>query len=316
MAEGYMSQDFKAYPKILPIMALIVTAFIGSIMGIFARELSHALNVVEQVALRSFMGTIVLLCLCWRAIDFVKFRRIPKQDLTLTITRSVAMFVIAISLGTVAFVQGNYASAAVIMALPTLALLSRFMFGEAISGRETFFVMLAFLGAALTILAGSGLSLSLDWPLLCALFATVFMSFGILARKWQSPFLNNYETTFIMLLTATICTTVISFAWCLWTGRVPQLTLYLIGVGVVAGLANIGFLMLTNFAIPQLKGVVTNNLLALQPLFGTSVGFVFFGEGLTAASLVGGLLILLSVVAIENPKLLSKKKANTSATTI
>ncbi|GFE66762.1 DMT family transporter [Litoreibacter roseus] len=300
-------------PKTLPMLALGGAAFIGSIMGVFARELATGLNVVEQVALRSLIGAVVLLCVCWRIIDFGKFRTAPRSDLRLTAARAVAMFVIAISLGTVAFVEGNYASAAVIMALPTPAVLSVVMFGERMSVRDGMFVTLAFVGAALTILAGTGagaaLGLILDWPMLCALLATLFMSWGILARKWQSPHLTNYETTFLMLMVAVIVMALAAAAWCLWTGRVPGLTIYLLGVGLAAGLANIGFLLGTNYAIPQLKGVVTNNLLALQPVFGIIVGVAVFAEVPTVAAVIGCVLILVSVLAIANPKLLSRRGA-------
>lgn len=267
-----MEKTAPEHPKILPMLALVGAAFIGSIMGVFARELATGLTVVEQVALRSLMGAVVLLTVCWRVIDLDKFRTAPRSDLSLTAARAVAMFIIAISLGTVAFVEGNYASAAVIMALPTPAVLSVMMFRERMSVRDGMFVTLAFVGAALTILAGSGagaaIGLTLDWPMLCALLATLFMSWGILARKRQSPHLTNYETTFFMLLVAGIVMAISAAVWCLWTERVPGFTPYLLGIGLIAGLANIGFLLGSNYAIPQLRGIVTNNLLALQPVFG------------------------------------------------
>ncbi|MEF2072718.1 DMT family transporter [Consotaella aegiceratis] len=300
-------------PKFLPILALVGAAFIGAIMGVFARELAQGLTVVEQVALRSLLGAAVLLCICWRVIDLGKIRTAPRQDLYLTTARAVAMFVVAISLGTIAFVEGNYASVAIVMALPTPAVLSIVMFGERMSVRDSMFVALAFTGAALTILAGTGLGtgigLTLDGPLLCALVATLFMSWGILSRKWQSPHLTNYETTFLMLLVAGLVMAIAAAGWCLWTGRVPGLSLYLLGVGTVAGLANIGFLLATNYAIPQLRGVVTNNLLALQPVFGAVVGVIMFGEVPTAFGLVGCLFILVAVLAIANPTLLSRRGA-------
>lgn len=303
-----MGPETTEFMKLRPVFALLSAAFIGSIMGVFARELATGLNVVEQVALRSLMGALVLLCVCWRSIRPSKYFSAPNADLILTAMRSVAMFVFAISLGTVAFVHGNYASAAVIMALPTPAVLSVLMFGEKLSVFEGMFVVLAFVGAALTILGGSGLTvalgLSLDWPLLCALLATLFMSWGILSRKHQTDYLTSYETTFLMLLIAGLIMAASSFVWSIWTDRTPILSPYLVGVGLLAGVANIGFLLGTHYAIPRLKGVVTNNILALQPVFGTVVGFFLFGESPTNLAVVGSVLILISVLMIANPRLI------------
>nr|WP_275944241.1 DMT family transporter [Gluconacetobacter asukensis] len=288
----------------LPVAALVGTAFIGSIMGIFARELAAQLNVAEQVGLRCLMGALVLLAVSWRSIDFGKYARMPPSDLRLTAVRAVSMFVIAISLGTVAFVNGNYASVAVIMALPAPALLSALVFKERISYRETALVSFAFVGAAITIISAAGLRFEFNWPLSCAVLATLFMSYGILARKRQSSFLNNRETTLLMLFTAALIMGVFSAAWILWSGDVPRITPHTLLVALIAGICNIGFLVLSNYAIPKVKGVVVNNILALQPLFGAVIGFALFNETLSPLAIVGGVMILTAVILIANPALL------------
>lgn len=296
--------------KTLPILAMAGAAFIGSIMGMFARELATDLTVFEQVALRALMGAIILLALCRKGIDLGKIYTAPKSDIGLTVARSIAMFVIGISLATVAFVEGNYASTAVIMALPTPAVLSVVMFGERMSVREGMYVILAFIGASFSILAGTGagtgIGLTLDWSSLYALLATLVMSWGILSRRWQSPHLTNYETTFLMLLVAGIVMSLTAVAWCFWSGRIPIISLNTLGVALLAGVANIGFLLGTHYAIPKLSGVTANNFFALQPVFGIAVGVVVFDEVPTTVTSIGCVLILLSVCAIANPKLFSK----------
>jgi drug/metabolite transporter (DMT)-like permease len=211
------------------------------------------------------------------------------------------MFVIALSLGTIAFVNGNYASVAVIMAFPTPAIIAVVMLGERISLKETLLVSVAFIGAAITIFGGTGQTIRFEWPLICAFVATVFISYSILARKKQTPFLNNYETTLLMLVTAAVAMTILSGCWIVWSQNVPHVSGRTVWVALLAGFANIGFLLLSNFAIPNLKGVVTNNVLSLQPLFGAIVGFTVFHERPTSLSLLGGSIIFISVILIANP---------------
>ncbi len=83
----------------------------------------------------------------------------------------------------------------------------------------------------------------------------------------------------------------------------PGLSLYLLGVGSVAGLANICFLPGTNYASQLLRGVFTDNLLALQPVFGAIVRSAVSGEIPTASALMGCLPNLTAVLAIANPRL-------------
>lgn len=292
-----------------PVMAMIGAVFIGAIMGIFARQLDTELNVAEQVALRSFMGGVILYLICFWKINVRKFFCAPKKDIKLTILRSLCMFVAAISLGTIAFVNGNYTTVAVIMALPVPAFLASAMFGEQISTWEKLLVTLAFIGAVLVISARSGLSFNLEWPLVCAVFATCLMTFGVMSRKWQSPFLNSYETNFMMLMVSAFVMGSVSIFWIIWTGNRPDLSSHVLMIGSLAGAANIGFLLLTHYGIAYLKGVVINNLFALQPLFGAMIGLFIFDESLNAVEWFGCILILISMILISNlPAILRKTR--------
>lgn len=288
--------------RLLAIAALVAAAFIGAIMGVFARELAKDLNVVEQVALRSFMGAFILYAVRHRSISTARFVEAPRSDIWLTVFRSVLMFVIAISLGTVAFVYGNYASVAVVMSLPAPALLGVALFGERISFREGMLVTLAFLGAIVVVVSGSGMSLALEWPLVCAVGATFCMASGIMIRRWQTPFLNASETNFLMLVVSALVMGLASAIWMVAVGRLPVVSSYTILVGAIAGCANIGFLLFTHYGVPRLKGVVVNNLLALQPAFGALVGYAVFTETPHAWGWLGCGLILTAVILIANPR--------------
>lgn len=294
-------------PALRPLLALVGTAMIGATMGIFAREMAQELSVIEQVALRCITAGVILYLVCFRAISLGKYRLAPKRDLLLSVTRALSMFVFAISLGTIAFVQGNYATTSVLMALPVTAALGLVVFGERISLREAILVLLAFVGAALIVLAKTGLTLRFDWVSLCAVAAASFMGFGILARKWQSNFLNAYETSFLMLVTAAGVSSLLAVTQGWRVSNAMDMSLYTLAIGTIAGIANICFLLLTHFGSARLSSVAINNLLALQPVFGILIGFVLFKERLVLSEWFGCLLILTSIILIANPRLASRK---------
>jgi drug/metabolite transporter (DMT)-like permease len=291
------------------VAALVGTAFIGSIMGMFARELATELNVAEQVFLRSLCGSLVLFVVCRRRIDLSKYRSAPPSDLALGAFRAISIYVIAISLGTLAFVNGKYGPVAIVMALPMTAILSSLVFRERISPREAMLVALAFAGAAITIYGGRGGGFELEWPLICALFASVFISFGMLAQKKQSSHLGNFEITFFMLCVATVVMAAASGIYIVRAGEFPTVSPYVLAVGVVSGVANIGFLLTSNYGMPRVRGVVANNILAMQPVFATVVGVLVYGEILDAAEVLGGIMILAAVALIARERAGSRSRA-------
>lgn len=210
----------------------------------------------------------------------------------------MSIYVLAISLSTFAFVHGKYGLAAVMLALPTTAVLSILVFGERADRVEMGWVALAFLGVAVALGAVKAGPQPAALPIACAALATVFMSFGLLGQKRQGSHLNNVEVTALMLLSAGLVLLPIVLGHALWTGNMPRLSTYGLGVGVGAGLANVVFLLASNYGMPRLPGLVANNVLALQPVFGVAVGLWVYGEALTAAEGAGCLLVAAALVGV------------------
>jgi len=284
------------------IVALIFVAFTGSIMGIFARELAAELNVVEQVFLRSLMGCVALAVVCRRHLNMSKITMAPRKEIQLIIARSLSIYVIAISLGTIAFVNGKYGPVAIVMSVPTTAILSVIMFGEKASLKEIAFVICAFLGAVITISSSYYDELEIGWPLICALVATCFLSFGLLGQKKQSELFNSFEIAIMMLAIAAAFMAIASGAYIVWSGRFPTLSFYILFVGFVSGIANVAFLLASNFGMQRVKGVVANNMLSLQPVFATIIGVFLYSEVLTSMEWLGGSILLASVILIARTK--------------
>lgn len=163
--------------------ALMFSVAMRAVMGVLARLLSMDMGVMEQVALRCLFGALILGCVGWRRIDWQGLRRAPVRDVWLLVLRGSAMFVVGMSLGTVAFIEGNYITTTLVLALPTTVLVSWLCFGESLSWRVMWLVLLSFVGV-LCIVPSRGESILLGLPLWCALGAALCMSWGMMAARW------------------------------------------------------------------------------------------------------------------------------------
>jgi drug/metabolite transporter (DMT)-like permease len=290
------------------IAALVSAAMLGSVMGIFSRELAVNMTVVEQVCLRSIFAALLVPAVCARWIHFDRIARAPRGELALVLARGVSMFVIAVSMGALAYINGHYGAVAIVMATPMAAVLSVVLLREPARARELLWVALAFTGAALTIYAGSGSGAAgeprpyAQWALGAALLGSLFMAFGIVGQRKQTAYFNAFETAFVMLLVAAVVMTVVSGALIAWRGSWPAITGYDVWLSVLAAIANIAWLFAANYGLKRVRGLVANNVLALQPLFATLVGVLAYGELINAAQAVGGALIIAAIILIARER--------------
>lgn len=74
---------------------------------------------------------------------------------------------------------------------------------------------------------------------------------------------------------------------------------FLLAVVASAGLFNVGNLFLTNYGFERVKAVLASNLLTLESLFTVVIGFLFFKELPNIKELLGGVLIIFSVVQMN-----------------
>lgn len=70
-----------AAEPVKPMVALLLAAGVGSVMGLFARELARELTVIEQVCLRCLLGAALLFVFCPRLIDRKRIACTPRGDL-------------------------------------------------------------------------------------------------------------------------------------------------------------------------------------------------------------------------------------------
>ena len=68
---------------------------------------------------------------------------------------------------------------------------------------------------------------------------------------------------------------------------------------IIAGFANMAMLFLTNYGFEKVETIIASNILTLEMFFGVLFGFLFFQEIPGLKDVVGGLLILFSVVQMN-----------------
>jgi len=133
---------------------------------------------------------------------------------------------------------------------------------------------------------------------LMTLISVVFFSLSYIARKWQSKALNNYEITAVIFAISMAIVFITSIS--LGEGLpLSNWSYFLLAVVVGAGLFNVGNLLLTNYGFERVEAVLASNILALESLFAIAIGFMFFRETPVVRELVGGTLILISVIKMN-----------------
>ena len=79
------------------------------------------------------------------------------------------------------------------------------------------------------------------------------------------------------------------------TGWTTGLLLAVIG----AGSFNVINMFLTNYGFQKIKAILASNILTLESVFAVILGFIFYKEIPIAKELLGGIVIILSVIGMN-----------------
>lgn len=288
------------------IVALVILTLFYASMGIFARYLNVEFKLFQQVYLRILAAVIVGAIIFSNQLDFSKFRKLAIKEWVLIIFRAVTYYVLGVTLFTKAIVTAKYSNVSFISAIPTTALLGFIILREKITWQKILFMLLAFFGVLLISVKDYFHVFSWGLGEFFALLSAIFVSLSNVLRKWQSTVLNNRELSEITLFFAFFGLLITSFflneglpisGWSLGT----------IAVIILAGLANVVIILLTNFGFHKVNAVMASNILTLESVFAVLIGFLFYHELPILKELIGGALIISSVIQMN--KLEAKEKS-------
>jgi drug/metabolite transporter (DMT)-like permease len=280
------------------ILALVLLSAIFASMGIYIRYLSVGFTPLQQVYLRIFIAFIFTSILFHKKIDYSKLKKLHFREYLLLLFRGASMYLFGVALITEAIVLTKLSTVAFINALPISQLLGFIFFREKVKFYKVFLIATAFLGVIL--IGVTDYSHLFSWGLgeIFALIATFFFAFTYVTRKWQSGLLNNYEITQLTLLAAFLSVFLVS----LIHGEGLPLhgwTLTICIVLLLAGLSNVCNVFLINYGFEKVNVVLASNILNLESAFAILFGYLFYREIPTLLGFISGLVIVVSVIAMN-----------------
>ena len=280
------------------IVALIFLAFVFACMGLFARFLASGFHLIQQVYLRVLVAFVLALFVFGKDLDFSKLKKISSMEWLLLLFRSLAQYTVGVVLFTQSIILTKYSNVSFIGALPFTAVFGFLLVSEKFTWPKMFFIVTAFLGV--TLIAVKDYSHIFSWGFgeILAFISAAFFALGYVTRRWHTGLLNNKEITILLLFLAVVMLIPISFLLGEplpihgWTNA---LVLAVFG----AGLFNLTNLSLINYGFQNVEAVLASNILTLESTFAIILGFLFYQEFPTLKEFLGGLLIIGSVIKMN-----------------
>lgn len=280
------------------IAALIGLAFSYASFGFFTRYFSASFGFFEQLYLRIFAGLILGFLIFYKQINFSKLKKISLKEWLLLIFRSAAYYLLGAGMFNKAVLLTKISTVSFISSLPMTAILGFIILKEKVTSKKIIYIFLSFVGVV--IISVKSFSNLLVWGPgeVLALLSTTFVSLSIVFRRFQTKLLTNLEMTQIILAFATIFLLIASFT------VKENLPIYnwnwaIFFMIVLTGLANIGMIFFTNYGFEHVENSLASNILTLEMVFAVIIGFVIYKEIPTIKDLLGGILILFSVIQMN-----------------
>ncbi len=281
-------------------LSLVVLAAIYALFGVVARYLSTGLGLFEQWYLRLGVAFLIAAVVFHRQIDWRKFKNLPSHEWWVLLFRVVAGQVIGIAFFTVAAEKTQIGVLAFMSALPASSLLGIILFREKLTWQRTALLALSFFGAAIIVVNSVHDLTNFNVGALLALLSTIFFGLMLVGRRWHSGKLNNQEITVAMLGIACIATYLLSLIlYRRWFIPLSHWNSIFSLVVLAAGGLSVASIYLANYGFEHVSAVVAGNILTLEELFGPLFGWIFYGEVLVPRVIVGGIIILLSVILMN-----------------
>jgi len=280
------------------ILALIGLAAIYASMGLYIRYLSVSFLFFQQIYLRLFSAIVIGFIIFNRSLNLSKIKKINRKEWLLLIFRSFTYYLLGLALFTKSILISKISTVSFISSLPMTAIIGSIIYKEKITIEKVFYLLISFIGVI--IISVSDFSSILNWRLgeLLAFISVIFTSLSIVLRKKHSKLLNNNEMSQLMIVIAFIMLLITS----LFINEGPPVlgwNVFMIMILIIAGASNIILLFLTNYGFEKVKTITASNILTMEMFFAIIFGFIFFREIPSFKEIIGGILILLSVIQMN-----------------
>jgi drug/metabolite transporter (DMT)-like permease len=280
------------------IIALVISTFLGALMGVWARNLGQHFELFQQIAVRALLGFLIGALFYSRNLNFANLRSAPRKDLVVMIFRACSL-IIGISLFTFAIIKTSFANVNFIGALPMTAVIGVILFKERFTTIKTFSLILGFLGVVLISVKDFTNLSNIGIGELAVLLSTVFYSLAYASRKWMSKALSNQEMSVYSSLITGALALIISLILGNGLGQFTNASWYTWLIAICAGFTYLFIGYFNNIGFEHLEVMVANNIMALGSVFGLLIGLVAYGEMPDFKALIGGVLVVISAIIIN-----------------
>jgi len=282
------------------IIALALVSVGFGLMPVLARYLGEGLGLFEQWYLRFAVGLIVALIVFWKKIDLRKFLSLPPREWLVLVSRVFVGQIIGLGLFTLASQKADAGVVSFMQVMPVIPLLGVMLLRERFTAQKAGITFVAFVGAATVVVTNAHSLAHLNAGALLSLVSALFYSAMLVTRKWHDGSLNNQEITVAFMALSGLFAYVISVI----VDRrlmIPgdHWDVQFVGVIIAAGALSVAVNFFISYGFEHVSAIIAGNILSLEEVFGPLAGFVFYGQVLSGRELVGGLIILVSVIAMN-----------------
>lgn len=280
------------------ILALTFLAVVYAGTGVVTRYLSYYFTLFQQIYLRTFIALILGIFFFGKSLNLHKLSKISLLEWVLLVGRSAAMFVFGATLWVKATTITKLANVAFIDALPITATLSLVFRWEKVTVQKIVLLLMSFLGVIILSVKNLSVISGFGFGELLVFISGFFFAFRNISRRYHSKLLNDQEITQLMFVFGFLMLFGLSFIF-KETIVISQWNWRSILMLLVGGLIMVANLFLTNYGFANVPLVLGNNLLNLEAVFGILFGFMFYGEVSTLRELIGGAIIIVSVIKMS-----------------
>jgi len=282
------------------ITVLVLVSLGFGLMPVLARYLGGGLGLFEQWYLRFAVGLMVALGTFWRKIDLKKFLTLSLREWTVLVSRVFVGQVIGLGLFTLASQKADAGIVSFMQVVPAIPVLGVLLLRERFTLSKGLITLMAFVGAALVVVTNPHSLAHLNVGAMLSLASALFYSAMLVTRKWHDGTLNNQEITVAFMALSGLFAYVISVMfdrrWMIpashWN---MQFALVVIAAGVLSVLIN----YFISYGFEHVSAIIAGNILSLEEVFGPLAGLIFYRQVLNGRELIGGSVILVSVMAMN-----------------
>lgn len=280
------------------ILALVFLSIAAASTGVISRYLILYFTVFQQLYLRCAVAFILVYIIFHNSIDLGKLKKISHKEWILIIFRACANLALGAALWVKGATIAKLANVGFIDALPITAAISFLFSLEKFSPRKIFLIILSLIGVVIiTVKDFSGIT-SVGVGELLVLVSGFFFAIRNISRRWHSKLLNDQEISLLMFFFGGIMLFAMSFI--AKESINPQVfNLFPIGIIILGGFLMGANVFLTNFGFNLVPAAVASNVVNLEIIFTIIFGFFFYGEISTVRELIGGALIVISVIFLS-----------------